>query len=167
MYGRALAARAVSWRLVAGATKRYSRLPKRVRDVGDDLTGRVRPIGNSLVLIWRAGVVPMGIYVLAFTILEAASTWLFRGSVLVLGPHDLESWWMVGDKVVSFVIDAIVTVLEISLIAAAYDYCLRRLEQRRAVAEPAPTEPAPTDSAPTASEPHAQGLGQHVGAVEQ
>jgi hypothetical protein len=154
MYGRALATSAVRWRLLAGATRRYDALPRRVRDVGDGLTDRIRPITNSLVLIWRAGVVPMGSYVLAFTVLEAASTWLFRGAVLVFGAHDLESWWMVADRVFSFVIETFVTVLEISLIAAAYDFCLRRLAQRRA----AEADP---------SEPDAESVGQHVGAVQQ
>lgn len=159
MYGRALAASAVQSRLLARATRRYSRLPQRVRDVGDDVTGRIRPITNSLVLIWRAGVVPMGSYVLAFTILEASSTWLFRGAVLALGAHDLESWWMVADRVVGFMIDAVVSVLEISLIAAAYDFCLRKLEQRR-------SENAGETTSQT-SQTKAQGLRQNVGAVEQ
>jgi hypothetical protein len=139
VYGRALAAPKISYRpkirVYEKATERIAALPSgvstRIKDVGLDLVERVSPITNALALIWRAGVVPMGIFVLAYTVLDVASEWLFRAAVLVIGPHDLGSWWMNVDDILSFAIVAVIEPLQLCLIAAAYDYCLRKLEERR------------------------------------
>jgi len=139
VYGRALAAEPVALRprgrYYDSARSRYAALPtavtRRFTDIGSDFLGRFRPLGNALVLIWRAGVVPMGIFVLAYTLLEAATDWGFIAAVQLIGAHDLQSWWMNVDKVLGFGIDALIEPLRICLIAAGYDFCLRKLEERR------------------------------------
>ena len=73
----------------------------------------------------------MGIYVLAYTVFEAANLWLRLVGVQLIGPHHLNSWWMNFDDMLSFVVSVLVEPLRIALIAAAYDFCLRRLEERR------------------------------------
>ena len=145
VYGRALAQPTIRYRpgnrYYTTVRQRVTALPKgvlrRVQDVGTDLTDRWRPLANALLLIWRAGVAPMGFFVLGYVILEAAGTWLQLAAVRLIGPHDLESWWMNFDDMLTFVISVILEPLRICLIAAAYDYCLRKLEERRDAADAA------------------------------
>ena len=152
VYGRALAAEPVvlrpRGRYYDSARSRYAALPsavtRRFTDIGSDFLGRFKPLGNALVLIWRAGVVPMGVFVLAYTVLEAATDWGFLAGVQLIGAHDLQSWWMNIDKILGFGIDALIEPLRICLIAAGYDFCLRKLEERR---EAAAVSPAPDDAA--------------------
>ncbi|WP_411699513.1 hypothetical protein [Conyzicola sp.] len=139
VYGRALAAQPVGFRprgrYVDSARTRFATLPtavtRRFTDVGNDFAGRWRPLGNALVLIWRAGVLPMGVFVLAYTLLEAATSWGFLAGVQLIGAHDVNEWWRSFDRILGFGIDAIIEPLRICLIAAGYDFCLRKLEERR------------------------------------
>ncbi|GAB2457323.1 hypothetical protein HD599_003370 [Conyzicola lurida] len=155
VYGRALAAQKIAYRprnrYYESARSRVSALPKgvvrRAADVGNDFLERWRPLANAFVLMWRAGVVPLGLYVLAYTVLEAGTTWAFMGVIQVVGPHNLDTWWMNLDSIYSFGIDAIIEPLRICLIAAGYDYCLRKLEERREVAAATGTEPEPSPAA--------------------
>lgn len=143
VYGRALTATPLAIRVptnqyVQGVRSRYARVPKAVSrrfvDVGTDFVGRWKPLANALTLVWRAGVVPMGIFVLAYTVLEAAGSWLGFGAIRLIGAHDLESWWMNVDGSLIFAIDVVLEPLRICLIAAGYDFCLRRLGERREAA---------------------------------
>lgn len=139
VYGRALVQPKVAIRVknrhYARARDRVASLPAvvvhRAQDVGRDFIGRWTPLVNAVVLIWRAGVLPMGVFVLAYTVLEALNGWLLLAGVRMIGPHELGGWWMRFDGVLSFGVDVLLEPLRICLIAAAYDFCLRRLEQRR------------------------------------
>jgi len=102
----------------------------RAKDLGRDFIGRWTPLANAVVLIWRAGVLPLGIFVLAYTVLEAANLWLRLAGIQIIGPHHLNTWWMNFDDMLSFVVSVLVEPVRIALIAAAYDFCLRRLEER-------------------------------------
>ncbi|POH65621.1 MULTISPECIES: hypothetical protein [Cryobacterium] len=125
---------------------RYARVPRavsrRFADVGTGFVGRWKPLANALTLVWRAGVVPMGIFVLAYTVIEAAGAWIGFGATRLIGAHDLVTWWMIVDDGLIFAIEVLLEPLRICLIAAGYDYCLRRLGERRqaaALAEPVST----------------------------
>ncbi|MCU1405838.1 MAG: hypothetical protein JWQ43_2141 [Glaciihabitans sp.] len=139
VYGRALAKPAITFRpqsrYYTGIRARVSALPRgvsrRLKDVGVDFFSRFTPVTNALVLIWRAGVVPVGLFVLAYTVLESARTWLDLLAVRVIGPHDLQTWWMNFDDILSFVVALLIEPIRLCLIAAAYDFCLRKLEERR------------------------------------
>ena len=152
VYGRALAAPTVAFRprgrYYDSARTRFAALPstvtRRFTDIGGDFLGRWKPLGNALVLIWRAGVVPMGLFVLAYTVLEAASSWGFLAGVQLIGAHELQSWWATFDQILGFGIDAVLEPLRICLIAAGYDFCLRKLEERRDEAEAAADPEAAT-----------------------
>ena len=143
IYGRALAAKPVGFRprgrYVDSARTRYAALPsavsRRVTDIGSEFVGRWRPLGNALVLIWRAGVVPMGIFVLAYTVLEAATSWGLLAGVQLIGAHELLSWWGTFYGILAFGIAAVIEPLRVCLVAAGYDFCLRKLEKRRAEAD--------------------------------
>lgn len=140
VFGRALANPAMGFtpkfRLYTTARGRIAALPKgavrRLSDVRDDLLDRWRPVSAALLLIWRAGVLPVGIFVLAHTVLENAAPWLDLAITRLVGPHDLTAWWMNFDDLLSFVVAVAFEPLRISLIAAAYDFTLRKLEERRA-----------------------------------
>ncbi|GAA2228281.1 hypothetical protein N1031_05435 [Herbiconiux moechotypicola] len=142
VYGRALAKPTVALqpthRYYTGVRDRMAALPKgvlrRARDVGADLTDRWRPLADALLLIWRAGVVPMGLFVLAYTVIDAAGSWLLLAGVRLIGPHELGAFWMNFDAVLIFVVNAVLEPLRLCLIAAAYDFCLRKLEERREAA---------------------------------
>ena len=150
VYGRALTAGPLGLRVPTNryadrVRTRYARVPKavsrRFMDVGAGFVGRWKPLANALTLVWRAGVVPMGIFVLAYTVIEASGAWLGFGATRLIGAHDLESWWMNVDGALIFGLDVLLEPLRICLIAAGYDYCLRRLSERRdaaAVADPVP-----------------------------
>ncbi len=116
-------------RLRVGALPRG--VARRAQDLGGDLTSRWRPLANAAVLIWRAGVVPMGFFVLVYTVLEAISAWALFGVVRLIGPHELHSFWFTFDQMLMFGVELLLEPLRIALIAAAYDYCLRKLEERR------------------------------------
>jgi hypothetical protein len=149
VFGRALAKPTIAYRpehrYYAGVRDRVAALPdgvrRRLKDVGDDVTGRWRPLANAFLLIWRAGVVPMGLFVLGYTVIEAASGWLLFAGVRLIGPHELNSWWMNFDDILIFVVAVILEPLRICLIAAAYDFCLRKLEERREAADAVPVSP--------------------------
>ncbi|WEO75793.1 hypothetical protein BJQ94_10385 [Cryobacterium sp. SO2] len=150
VYGRALSStplvlRVPQSRYADRVRTGYARVPaavsRRVADVGSDFVSRWKPLANALTLIWRAGVVPMGIFVLAYTVLEASGAWLSFGATRLIGAHDLETWWMNVDGVLNFGIEVLLEPLRICLIAAGYDYCLRRLGERR-LAAAAPAVPA-------------------------
>jgi hypothetical protein len=154
VYGRALAESAARRRAAgprhaldrvhARAADRLRALPggvrRRAADVGEDLLSRWRPLVDAVRLIWRAGVIPMGLFVLAYTVLEAGTSWLLLAGVRVVGPHDLDAWWMNADDMLDFGVATLLEPLRICLIAAAYDLCLRRLEERRAVADAAASD---------------------------
>jgi hypothetical protein len=152
VYGRALTTgpltlRVPNSRYADRVRTRYALVPKavsrRFRDVGTGYVSRWKPLANALTLVWRAGVVPMGIFVLAYTVLEAAGSWLGFGAIRLIGAHDLESWWMNVDGALIFGIDVLLEPLRVCLIAAGYDYCLRRLSERRDAADLAGASPDP------------------------
>jgi hypothetical protein len=139
VYGRALVQPKIALRVdnrqLSRVRNRLGLLPNGVRDRAKDVSkgfvGRWTPLANAVVLIWRAGVMAMGIFVLAYTVLEAANLWLRFAGVQLIGPHPLNTWWMNFDDMLSFVVSVLVEPVRIALIAAAYDFCLRRLEERR------------------------------------
>ncbi|OUE09438.1 hypothetical protein CMsap09_10880 [Clavibacter michiganensis] len=148
VYGRALAQAAARRRAAdpsRALDRGYLRVADRVRalpggvrrraaEVGEDLLSRWRPLVDAVRLIWRAGVLSMGVFVLAYAVVEAGSSWLLLGAVRAIGPHDLVTWWMNVDDLLGFGVDVVLEPLRICLIAAAYDLCLRRLEERRTAA---------------------------------
>lgn len=114
-------------RLASAASRRLARLPRAVRarlaEVGADLAGRWLPISQSARLIWRSGVVTMALFVVAYAVLDTSSEWLQFGLQRLLGPHPL-AWWFAADTPMTLLVGLIVEPLRISLIAAAWAYCL-------------------------------------------
>lgn len=120
-------------RLIAAA-RRWARLPRGIRrraaELGSDLAGRWVPIATSVRLLWAGGIVTIGLFVLAYAVLDTSTAWLRFGVDRLLGPHEL-SWWFATDAVISLVVDAVVEPLRISLIAAAWGFFLARSSRGR------------------------------------
>ena len=114
-------------RLGTAARNRLERLPKffrsRLAEVGTDFAGRWVPIAQAARLIWRAGVITMAFFVLAYAVLDTSSDWLFIGINQLIGPHDI-SFWRGTETLLNLSVAAIVEPLRISLIAATWAYCL-------------------------------------------
>ncbi|RXZ73232.1 hypothetical protein [Agromyces albus] len=133
IYGQAVAPQAprLGGALVDGARRRFSSLPEAVRrrlgDVWWDFAARFRPIGRAVVLMWRAGPVLVGGYVLLYTIVLGLEQMLRIWVTRLVGPQDLYSFWAVADAVILLLVPLIVEPLRVSLVASAYDATLARL----------------------------------------
>ena len=107
---------------------RWSRLPVWLRRLGAALSSgfldRWRPVGLAARLIWRSGPIAIGTYLLAFAVLTTAAEWLRFALYRLLGPHDL-AWWFGASDGVELVTDSVVAVLQVALVAAAFDHALR------------------------------------------
>jgi hypothetical protein len=120
--------------VTAAATKRWGAIPgflrKRMAELAADLGGRWTPISSAVRLIWRAGIVTMALFVLAYAVLDTSTLWISFGINRMLGPHELQ-WWASTDTAFSLLIDLLVEPLRLSLIAATWAYCLTRSEPGR------------------------------------
>lgn len=133
IYGQAVAPQTVrlSGKVVTRAKARWDTVPSRLRargkDLWSDLVGRFTPIGRALVLMWRAGPVLIGSYVLLYTVLLWLEGWLSFGALHAFGPQDLYSFWLVNDALILAAVPLIVEPLRIALVASSYDGVIGRL----------------------------------------
>jgi len=111
------------WRAIGPRTRRILTWPV------NGLRERWEPIASAFRLVWRAGPVVMGGYVLAFGVLTVGAEWLRFAVFHLLGPHELR-WWIAWDEPIGLAIDALVYLVQLCLVAAAYDRCLRALDER-------------------------------------
>jgi len=138
VYGQAVAPQPVRVRgaLAEAARERWAAAPAwlraRARDVWDELVARVRPIGRALVLMWRAGPVLIGGYVLLYTVLLALESLVGIGVTRLFGPNDVGGFWMVNDQLILLAIPVIIEPLRIVLVSSSYDQVIGRLRGRSA-----------------------------------
>jgi len=145
IYGQAVRAEApqLSGRAVDRWRSRYGTIPQRLRrrlaDLGESFIGRFRPIGRALVLMWRAGPVLIGSYVLLSTLVTLAEQWGLVGISRLLGPHDYRSFWGPVFVALTLAMSVLVEPLRVSVVAASYDETLDRLSavDREPQVEPA------------------------------
>ena len=104
-----------------------SRLRARLRDMWSDLIARFQPIGRALLLMWRAGPVLIGSYILLFTVLLALDAFLELGITRVIGPQELSGFWMVNAPLVFLFVPLVIEPLRVVLVASAYDAVIGRL----------------------------------------
>lgn len=110
------------------ASERWERLPVWMRAAGTSIASgavdRWRPVALAARLIWRSGPIAIGTYVFGFAVLTTGGQWLGIGIYRLLGPH-ATGWWFGASDVIELGIAAIVAVLQIALVAAAFDHALR------------------------------------------
>ena len=158
VYGQAVAPRAVETESLGGEVgrrirSRYRSLPQRLRarlaDIWSDLVGRFTPIGRAFVLMWRAGPVLIGGFVLLYTLLLGLQGLLEWAIPRGFGPQDLYDFWFVNDQLIFLIAPLLIEPMRIALVAGGYDAVIGKLRTREAVAGEA-REQADTDaSAPS------------------
>jgi len=112
----------------AAVTTRWARLPRWMRAGLAAMTGgfqeRWLPIASSVRLIWSAGPLALGGFLLAYAVAHAAGEWLDVALLRALGPHELAFWRAVDDPVGLLVV-ALVVPVQLTLVGSAYDTALR------------------------------------------
>ena len=151
VYGQAVApaplpADTLGGEVGARLRSRYRSLPARLRarlgDIWADLVSRFTPIRDAIMLMWRAGPVLIGGFVLLYTVLLAVQGWAEWGLLRLVGPHDLNDFWLVFDQANFLVVPVLIEPMRIALVAGGYDAVIGRLVTRRAAAAAASSEPA-------------------------
>ncbi|WP_243229542.1 hypothetical protein [Microbacterium sp. CIAB417] len=146
IYGQAIAAEkpALDVALYRRARTHLDRVPGILRrmlgQLGAEFTSRFTPIIDAIVLMWRAGPLLIGTFVLLYTIVLAGETTLDLVISRLLGPHDLASFWRVLSEGILLVIAVVVEPIRIGVVAGAYDASLGALRRQRhveAAAKPA------------------------------
>lgn len=102
---------------------------RRLKDLGEELGARFRPIGRAILLMWRAGPVLVASYALLYVGVKALESYLSLGITRLIGPHEFLTW-MIALPVVSIVPLLITEPLRIAVVSGAYDATLGRLRRR-------------------------------------
>ena len=133
IYGQAVAPQSarLGGRVAVRAQARFNTLPSRLRarlrDIWSDVIARFQPIGRALLLMWRAGPVLVGSYVLLFTILLGLDAALEIGVTRAIGPQELGGFWMVNAPLIFLFVPLVIEPLRVVLVASAYDAVIGRL----------------------------------------
>ncbi|TQJ11130.1 hypothetical protein [Kribbella jejuensis] len=106
-------------------THRWQQTPRIVRVAGNsvvaDWKDRWTPVVEAFRLVVRSGLRPMLGYFLAWAVVTFAASGVWIALKLwVLGPHTLQ-FWEVIDEPLSLLTDGLKIMLQVSLLAAAYD----------------------------------------------
>ncbi|MBF4634533.1 hypothetical protein ITJ38_08990 [Agreia pratensis] len=99
-------------------------LARRARPLFDDAIEIAKPLLLSARVILRGGIVFLAVYVFAYALWISVGDWVLAGLYAAIGPHPY-AWWMATDQPIGFVIDLLVEPVRISLLAVAFDFCLR------------------------------------------
>ena len=129
------------------AQPRWQRLPveirRRVTEFARSQLGRFGPIADAWRLILHGGALPIAFFVLAYTALvllapngayfnqAVTDGYVWRGAALLIGPHDWP-WWQTYDQLIRALVGAVVDPLRITLVAAAYWFCVDRVRAEHA-----------------------------------
>jgi hypothetical protein len=120
-------ARATTARM-ARAQERWSSAPVWARRaatlVSSGFLDRWRPVALAARLIWSAGPLAIGLYLLAFAVVTAAGEWLRLLIYRLAGPHS-GGWWYGASDGYELAVKAVVGVLQVALVAAAFEHALR------------------------------------------
>jgi hypothetical protein len=103
-------------------------LVRRLKDLGDELGARFRPIGRAVLLMWRAGPLLVASYALLYVIVKAAESYLAFGVTRWIGPQDY-LFWAIATPLVSLVPLLLMEPVRIAVISGAYDATLGRLRR--------------------------------------
>ncbi|ADB30080.1 hypothetical protein Kfla_0975 [Kribbella flavida DSM 17836] len=106
-------------------TNRWQRTPRLVQAAGNsvvsDWRDRWSPVVNAFRLVARSGIRPLLGYFLAWAVVTflAGAVWIVLRDY-VIGPQSL-SWWLVIDEPIGLLVEALKIMLQVALLAAAYD----------------------------------------------
>ncbi len=136
IYVRALA-NVESEALPSGVGRRLQavldRLPAVLRRNRHIFTGGWEDIGAPIALtgrmIVRTRVFDVAIYLAAYAVLYVITQWASRGLYLLIGGHDV-GWWLDYSAAVNVAFGAVFEPLRIVVVALAFDFLLRRWQER-------------------------------------
>lgn len=147
----------VRWRFDR-VTNRWQQTPRIVRVAGNtmvaDWKDRWTPVADAFRLVARSGIRPMLGYFLAWAVVNwcAGAVWIGLRDY-VIGPQSLAAWQVI-DQPLGLVVDALRLMLQICLLAAAYDRMIGGLTGYLEPQKPLPVDKGATDlSAATSGMP--------------
>ncbi len=115
-------------RIVSSASKRVSQLPEEVRNRAKELSGgitdKLAKLGAVLVLMLRSGPTLIAGFILLYVTAKAAEPAAEWIGTRILGPHEVSSYWVYADILVTFFALIIVEPIRVAVVAAAYDTTL-------------------------------------------
>jgi hypothetical protein len=113
---------------VSVVQQRWAAAPLWLRRLGTAISSgfldRWRPVALAARLIWAAGPFAIGLYLLAFAVVTAIGDWLRLLIFRLAGPHPV-GWWYGASDGYEVAVQAVVGVLQVALVAAAFEYALR------------------------------------------
>ncbi|MFC7763863.1 hypothetical protein ACFQY4_42010 [Catellatospora bangladeshensis] len=111
------------------AARRWTRVPMPVRRLAKGGTADMReamsPLARSYRLVAYAGMVPILLFCLLFVCTQGLPRWLWELERTIIGPRQLDTWWVPLSGPLSAVNESITMVLQLCLVAAAVDRVLR------------------------------------------
>jgi hypothetical protein len=119
--------------------------PRRPREVlTRELRDKWLPTVYGFRMVFRAGMVPFGVFCALFAGLEVLDPLTKRGAYYVLGPHEI-GWWEPRLGLIALVVALVHDVLRVCLMAAAFNLVVVRVSARTAapVGVPSSVPPMP------------------------
>ena len=101
--------------------------------LGAEFTSRFTPIVDAIVLMWRAGPLLIGTFILLYTIVLAGDTTLSYLVTRVIGPQSRVDFWLVANDALTLCLALLIEPIRISVVAGAYDTSLGALRRHRMV----------------------------------
>lgn len=105
--------------------ERYQHLPEQVRsrlgDLWRDFASRFTPIWRAVLHMRTAGPMFIGGYILAFTAVLFLEGALRVGVFRALGPHDINSFWLLADSLILLIVPLVIEPIRMALVASSYD----------------------------------------------
>lgn len=103
---------------------------RRLRDLGDELGARFRPIGRALLLMWRAGPLLIASYALVYVAVKALESYLEFGLSRLIGPREF-LFWAIAGPALSIIVPLFMEPVRIAVISGAYDATLGHLRKKQ------------------------------------
>ncbi len=114
------------------ARERYGAVDERVRrridDITGNFTGKFTPLWNAITMMFRAGPLMIGAYVLAYALWAFGSEWLRIAAFHAFGPQGADFWFPVA-PLITVAVAAVTEITRIAMTASAFDSVLGILDR--------------------------------------
>jgi hypothetical protein len=107
-----------------------------------ELRDKWLPTVYGFRMVFRAGMLPFGVFCALFAGLDVLEPLTKRGVYYLLGPHKI-GWWEPTLSVIDFGVSLVHEMLRICLMAAAFNLVVARVSARTAAPAPAPSSAHP------------------------
>ena len=138
----------VAAKLLRRAARKWARLPKIFRRpiaaTRASLDESFGELADGMRVLFRTGLASMLLFCLMFLVTQTTGTWLFMLEKHMIGPHDINNFWIPISYPLGVLNDGIQLVLLVCLLGAAVDRVLRP-KAEAVTAKPAATELVATE----------------------